>query len=245
LLGPNTGGQQFRFLPENYLSHAKLLIAARPAARFKPMLIKLVPVIASTAVMDGDRRIEAGGGHSESSGKSVRNRMTASYPHALRSRIVCKRRRAQRPRQHTAARDVLKAQGHLDDALASYRNSLAISKALLQRDSGNTDWQKDLSMVDDKVGDVLKAQGHLDEALAAYRDGLPIAKAVAQKDPGNAIWQRDLAVMDNDIGDVSKEQGHLDEALAAYRDALAVRNALSQKDPSNTMWQLELSINDN
>jgi hypothetical protein len=62
------------------------------------------------------------------------------------------------------------------------------------KDPGSTDWQRDLSVDDNKIGEVLKAQGDLAGALAAYRDGLAIRKALAAKDPGNTGWQIDLVV---------------------------------------------------
>src|SRR5262245_11101914 len=44
-----------------------------------------------------------------------------------------------------AVGDVLRARGKLDDALASYRESLAIRERLAATDRGNVQWQRDLS----------------------------------------------------------------------------------------------------
>ena len=57
--------------------------------------------------------------------------------------------------------DVLVAQGKLDEALKSYRDSLAIGERLAKADPSNTGWQRDLSVSYNKVGDVLVAQGNL------------------------------------------------------------------------------------
>ena len=70
--------------------------------------------------------------------------------------------------------DVLVAQGKLDEALKSYRDSLAIVERLAASDRSNTGWQRDLSVSYNKIGDVLVAQGKLDEALKSYRDSLAI-----------------------------------------------------------------------
>ncbi len=59
---------------------------------------------------------------------------------------------------------MLVAQGKLDEALKSYRDSLAIRERLVAADRSNTQWQRDLSVSYDKVGNVLEAQGKLDEA---------------------------------------------------------------------------------
>jgi tetratricopeptide (TPR) repeat protein len=90
--------------------------------------------------------------------------------------------------------DVLVAQGHLPEALKSYRDGLAIRERLAQADPGNAGWQRDLSVSYNKIGDVLVAQGHLSGALKLFRDGLAIRERLAQADPGNAGWQRDLSV---------------------------------------------------
>jgi hypothetical protein len=54
--------------------------------------------------------------------------------------------------------DVLVKQDKLDDALASYKVSLAIAHALAVKDPSNTQWQRDLSVSDDNIGYVLVKQ---------------------------------------------------------------------------------------
>ena len=48
--------------------------------------------------------------------------------------------------------DVLVAQGKLDEALKSYRNSLAIRERLAASDRSNTQWQNDLHTTADRIG---------------------------------------------------------------------------------------------
>src|SRR5439155_932656 len=72
--------------------------------------------------------------------------------------------------------------GDLGEALASYRDSLAIAERLAAADRSNTQWQRDLSLSYDNVGSVLVAQGKLEEALTAYRDGLAIGERLAAAD---------------------------------------------------------------
>jgi tetratricopeptide (TPR) repeat protein len=122
---------------------------------------------------------------------------------------------------------------------------LAIARTLVARDAGNTEWRRDLSISDNKVGDVLSAQGKTSEALAFYQDSLVIRKALAAKDPGNTDWQRDVSVGDEKIGDALKAEGKLDDALAAYRDCLAIRKGLVARNPNITEWQRDTSVADN
>jgi tetratricopeptide (TPR) repeat protein len=55
--------------------------------------------------------------------------------------------------------DVLVDQGHLPEALKSFRDGLSIAEQLAQADPGNAVWQRDLSVSYNKIGDVLADQG--------------------------------------------------------------------------------------
>src|SRR5256714_4005825 len=85
------------------------------------------------------------------------------------------------------------AEGDLDGALKSYRDSLAIHEKLAEQDRGNAGWQRDLSVSYNKVGDVQSEQGDLAGALKSSRDSLAIFEKLAKRDPSNAGWQADLA----------------------------------------------------
>jgi tetratricopeptide (TPR) repeat protein len=138
--------------------------------------------------------------------------------------------------------DVLQTKGRLDEALAAFREALAISQRLASTDSSNTDWQRDLADAHDRVGVIFQAQGRLDEALAAFREALAIFQRLASTDPSNAGWQRDLAVAHAKVGDILQTQGRLDEALAAFREAFAIFQRLASLDPSNADWQRDLGV---
>ena len=102
------------------------------------------------------------------------------------------------PRQEargiTGRGDVLMAQGDVPGALAAYQAGLTIREGLAKRDPANTQWQRDLSVSQEKIGDVLVAQGDGPGALAAYQAGLTIAEGLAKRDPANTQWQVDVAV---------------------------------------------------
>ena len=96
--------------------------------------------------------------------------------------------------------------GDLNAAMQSFRKGFEIAEALAGRDPANTEWQRDLSVSQNKIGDVLKAQGDGPGALAAYRRGLEIAEALAGRDPANAQWQVDLAVSCSKLGTLEHVQ---------------------------------------
>src|SRR5262245_38221366 len=133
--------------------------------------------------------------------------------------------------------DVLQTKGRLDEALAAFRESLAIFPRLASTDPSNAGWQRDLADAHDRVSDVFQAQGQLDEALAAFRESLAIFQRLASTDPSNAGWQRDLAIAHGKVGDVFQAQGQLDEALAAFRESLAILQRLTLIDPASAGWQ--------
>ncbi len=86
---------------------------------------------------------------------------------------------------------MLVAQGDRDGAQRPTARH-AIREALRPRDPANTEWQRDLSVSQDRIGDVLVAQGDRDGALKAYREGLAIREALTRRDPANTEWQGDL-----------------------------------------------------
>jgi tetratricopeptide (TPR) repeat protein len=99
---------------------------------------------------------------------------------------------------------VLVAQGKLDEALKSYRDSLAIIERLTASDRSNTGWQLDLAEAYVRIGDVLARQGKLDEALKSYRDSLAIIERLADSDRSNTGWQRDLQSSTDRIGGLAR-----------------------------------------
>jgi Tetratricopeptide repeat len=116
-----------------------------------------------------------------------------------------------------------RAQGKLDEALKSYRDSLVIAKRLAASDRSNTGWQRDLSVLYNSIGDVLVAQGKLDEALKSYRDSLAIAERLAASDRSNTGWQRDIAVLYEGIGALEEHKRFVLGRETRQRDADRIR----------------------
>ena len=138
--------------------------------------------------------------------------------------------------------DVLETKGRLDDALAAFREFLAISQRLVSTEPPNADWQRDLADAHDRGGNILQAQGRLDEALAAFRETFVIFQHLAAIDPANAAWQREFAVAHAKVGGILQAQGRRDEALAAFREYLAIFQRLAAIDPVNADWQHNLAV---
>jgi tetratricopeptide (TPR) repeat protein len=122
----------------------------------------------------------------------------------------------------------LQEQRKLDEAIAAYRQALALDPKFVQAHVN--------------LGNALVLQRKLDEAIAAYRQALALDPkyAPAHNNLGNAlVQQRKLdeaiaafraalaldpkyATAHNNLGSALQQQRKLDEAIAAYRQALAL-----------------------
>jgi len=138
--------------------------------------------------------------------------------------------------------DVLYDQGKLEEALASYRASLAIREQLTNDQPSNAVWQRGLSFTHSMIGDMLSDRGKHDEALESYLASLAIRERLAADHPDDARLQRDLSVIHVRVGDALYLQGEFDEALASYRESILIREVLAETDASNAEEQRDLSV---
>ena len=138
--------------------------------------------------------------------------------------------------------NVLVVRGNLPQALASFRDGLAIAERLTKAAPTNDRWQHDLSVSYSKIGEVLVSEGNLPAALTSFRENFAIVERLAKTDPNSAGWQRALSVAYNKIGDVLIIQGNLPAALMSFRDGLVIAERLATADPQNADGQRDLSV---
>ncbi|MBK8060477.1 MAG: DUF4062 domain-containing protein [Gemmatimonadetes bacterium] len=100
-----------------------------------------------------------------------------------------------------------RGQQHLPKALAAYEESRGIVSRLAAADPGNTEWQRDLSSIQESIADVLTAQGDFSRALAMSEAVLTNAIRLAAADPTNAEWQHDLMVSYCKLAEVCERSG--------------------------------------
>jgi tetratricopeptide (TPR) repeat protein len=132
--------------------------------------------------------------------------------------------------------------GDLSHARTAAEESLAITRKLVAADSGNSGWQRDLSISIERVGDVRRDAGDRAGALAAYEEDLAIARKLAATDSDNAGWQRDVGVSLEKVGDVRRDAGDRAGALTAYEEALDIRRKLAATDSDNAGWQRDVGV---
>ncbi|WP_295302902.1 DUF4062 domain-containing protein [Accumulibacter sp.] len=138
--------------------------------------------------------------------------------------------------------DLLLGQRDSAGAGTTYDASLEVIKRLAAVEPGNALWQRNLSVLHERIGDLRTVLGDLAGAGQAYEASFAIAKRLAAADPANVLFQRDLSVSHERIGDLRKAQGDLAGAGQAYEASLAIAERLAASDPTNADWQRDLSV---
>ncbi|WP_415839093.1 tetratricopeptide repeat protein, partial [Pseudoalteromonas byunsanensis] len=137
--------------------------------------------------------------------------------------------------------DIQTLKGDLASAESSYKVALKLAQSMAERDTGNSEWQRDLSLSLNNLGGIQKQKGDLNGAEQSYLAALKIRQTLAERDPSNSLWQRDLSLSLNNLGDIEKQKGDLSGAEQSYLAALKIRQTLAKSDPSNSQWQRDLS----
>jgi hypothetical protein len=102
--------------------------------------------------------------------------------------------------------DLQAAQGNLADALASFRNALAIREHLAALEPDNAEWQRDLTVNYSKLASVFEQSNDSAGALALLRQGQAILDRLAKLAPDNSKWKSELAWFNNKIAALTKQE---------------------------------------
>ncbi|WP_188260210.1 toll/interleukin-1 receptor domain-containing protein [Azospirillum tabaci] len=119
-------------------------------------------------------------------------------------------------------------------------DSLAIMRRLVEKEPGNTGFQRDLSISLDKVAD-LQRRNDPDGARALVEESLGIRRRLAEREPDNTEFQRDLSVSLNKVADRQRRDDP-DGARALVEESLGIARRLAEREPDNTEFQRDLSI---
>ena len=124
---------------------------------------------------------------------------------------------------------VAQAQGDLAQAESTYRESLALSRQLVERLGGTPEALRDVSVALDNVGRVAEVQGDWAQAESAYRESLALRRQLVERLGGTPEALRDVSVALNNVGRVAEVQGDLARAESAYRESLALSRQLVER----------------
>uniref|UniRef100_UPI0035B4F5C7 tetratricopeptide repeat protein n=1 Tax=Methyloversatilis sp. TaxID=2569862 RepID=UPI0035B4F5C7 len=124
---------------------------------------------------------------------------------------------------------VARAQGDWSQAEAVYRESLALSRQLVERLGATPDSLRDLSVSLNNVGGVARAQGDWSQAEAVYRESLALRRQLVERLGATPESLRDLSVSLTNVANVEQQHGtrdHEREALVEAAGLLRRRAAL-------------------
>ncbi len=139
--------------------------------------------------------------------------------------------------------DALIAREDPASALEAYRAARIEAETLVEKNPEVATYQRELSLVHDRIADVLLASGDTDKALQSYRCSLSVMQALVKRDAVKPEWQRDLSVSHDRVGEMLERKGDLDGALASYREGLKIAQTLARehRDRADLMWDLSSS----
>jgi tetratricopeptide (TPR) repeat protein len=143
---------------------------------------------------------------------------------------------------HFGKGDIERERGHLDEALATYRQARTIAESRDKADLANLGWQYDLAISNERIGDLLMALGDYGEALKSYQAQQEVLSRMANGDPDHADRKSDPAVPDIKARNAPVGQDRLAEVLASQQASLADIARLAHANPADAGWQRDLAV---
>lgn len=137
--------------------------------------------------------------------------------------------------------DLDAAQGKTAEAVAKYRQALAMSKA--QAGSSDLAVQSAIARGFSKLGDAQSGIGQTNEALESYTQALALYKVLAERRPDDLRLQQALAAAYDRIGSTEAALNQTDRALKTYADSLRIRRELIHRDSTNAVYRRALAVN--
>ena len=139
---------------------------------------------------------------------------------------------------------VLVMDGRFQPALASFREELAISESLSERDPQNQQARKDLTSSYYDVGGALMRLGRLGEGLAMIRSAIVLDKQLVSLDPKQAVLRSNLAQHRVAEGETLGRMGDAAGALQSYKEARSFYGGLARLDEQNLDARLNAAAAD-
>jgi tetratricopeptide (TPR) repeat protein len=134
------------------------------------------------------------------------------------------------------------ALGFTDRALRRYRALLDRQRQLVASDPGHAVYQRNLSVLQLKMGDLYDALGQRERARDAYNQAIAEIERLASAEPDRADYQRDLSISYNKMGDLCRLLGQREQAHAAYSLAFPIAERLASAEPDSTEYQRDLAL---
>jgi tetratricopeptide (TPR) repeat protein len=119
------------------------------------------------------------------------------------------------------------------EALAAYKQALAIRQELADLNPNVTDLQSNLSSTHQVTGWALNQTGKPAEALAELEQAIAIMQKLADANPDVMEWQTELANDFGFVGGIFKKAGRNAEAVVSLRSAVEILGRLPSRRPAD------------
>jgi tetratricopeptide (TPR) repeat protein len=147
---------------------------------------------------------------------------------AVRDVAVCLMQRSTAAKE---AKQIDLAQRDAEDALAGYRNLVAL-------DSAYPFAKRDLAISLSRLAS-LERVSQPEKSLASYTEALNIAESLIVADPNFTTYQTDAAAYNEDIAHCHRILGDYATALDYFRRSLKRYRSLADANPKNVSWLLD------
>jgi non-specific serine/threonine protein kinase/serine/threonine-protein kinase len=127
-------------------------------------------------------------------------------------------------------------------ALASYRQALAIRKAVAAIGPPDPALRRDLATNYERLGDALLTTGQSGDALASYREAYAIRNDLLAANPNDREAKRDIATTNQRVAQALWRTGQLPAANDADTATLAIFESLAVGQSQNPIAQRDLFI---
>jgi tetratricopeptide (TPR) repeat protein len=142
---------------------------------------------------------------------------------------------------HYLTGDVHRDAGRHDAALQGYRAGRLIAHRLVSEVPTDTQYLRDLFIVDGRIGSMMSSMDDLAGALASHLASLDSRRKLALAEPDKREWSDELAAGHALVGNIQERQGDRAAALESYQAAVAVARPVAAATPKNANRQYKLS----
>ncbi|WP_179875664.1 toll/interleukin-1 receptor domain-containing protein [Sinorhizobium sp. BJ1] len=154
---------------------------------------------------------------------------------------------------------VLSVEMDVARSLKHYQQALAISDRLTKSDPSRLDWQRDRSLLLERLAsshlrladsrDTMKSLENLRQAEQYVRDALETAERLLNNNPLSQQLLRDRGVLEERQGQVAfasykrgGDASKLEDSARWYAKAIADRRAILKADPGRSFYKLDLAV---
>ena len=135
--------------------------------------------------------------------------------------------------------DGLKAEGHLQEAIALRERHVALLQQLLQK-SGDVEYRQKLVPAERYLGELYAFRGQIPAALEHYRAAVAHSDLLIAREPDNSRWRYFSARARMDLAKALLNGGRTDEAATETEAACSVTSRLIATDSNVQRWRANL-----